>query len=417
MAGREGEMMGARLVSALRAVVALPSPRSRRGVGGGVMLALVLGLAGCAVDDDASQDGAAGCGGVAAACMGAPDYAQAGPYPVGHEVFTLADPARSRTLTVQVWYPADESARGAADAGVAIDELVPDATQRAAVAGLVAAAPERCTSRRTRSAPGVLAAPGAHWPLVVFSHCHGCLRFSSFSVAERLASHGIAVVAPDHAGGSLYESLDGTSAGVDDTFLAVRVGDVRAVLDAMLDGRDAVPASVRGRFDAAHVGMMGHSFGAVTTGKVLVDDDRFKAGFAMAAPPAFLGGVTMPQIAEPILMLLATEDHSIGLVGNSLMHDNFDAATSPAWLAEVRDAGHWSFSDVCALTKDFTPGCGSGERQEDHTDFTYLDIDQGRSVAASYAAAYFDWALRGAESGRAYVSGNHPDGTVAVTAK
>jgi len=345
------------------------------------------------------------------------NYEAAGPSPVGHEVFTLEDAARGRTLTVQVWYPADEGARAAAAAGVPLEELVPEGPDRDLLKGLVAVAPERCTTRKTGSAAG--ATPGAGtFPLVVFSHCHGCLRFSALSVAERLASHGIAVIAPDHAGGTLFDAQAGKLADINDTFLETRSKDVSFVLDAALDaGNGQMPAALRGRFDGAKLGMMGHSFGAATTGKVLQDDVRFKAGFAMAAPPAFLGGVEMAKIEEPIFLLLAQEDNSIGVFGNKVLRDNFKAAVGPAWLAEVADAGHWSFSDICALTEGLKPGCGQGKRQTDKTDFSYLDIDVGRGIAEGYAAAYFARWLGGDAGAEGYLGAGHPADRVQVQKK
>jgi predicted dienelactone hydrolase len=336
---------------------------------------------------------------------------------VGHERFTLEDTVRGRSLQVQVWYPADEGARAAADEGVPLPELLPEGPERDALVALIAQAPERCTSRRTRSAPGAAPADGV-FPVVLFSHCSGCLRFSSLTVAERLASHGIAVVAPDHAGGTLFDAQAGQLAAIGDEFLGVRAGDLRAVLDAVLDpAHPSVPGALRGRLDGSRVGVMGHSYGAATAGKVLQDDPRFRAGFVMAAPPAFLGGVEMKQIQAPVFLLLAGEDNSIGAVGNNLIRSNFKDAPGPAWLAEVTDAGHWSFSDICALTPSLQPGCGEGKRQSDKSDFTYLDIDTGRGIAASYAAAFFAWTLLQRPEAEGYLGIARPETQVTLSRK
>jgi predicted dienelactone hydrolase len=344
-------------------------------------------------------------------------FDEPGARPVGHERFTLEDTVRGRSLQVQVWYPAAEGARAAAAEGVSLPELLPEGADRDTLGALVAQAPERCTSRRTRSAPGVAPADGV-FPVVVFSHCSGCLRFSSSTVAERLASHGIAVVAPDHAGGTLFDALAGQLAAIGDEFLGVRAGDLRAALDAVLDpAHPSVPEALRGRFDGARVGVMGHSYGAATAGKVLQEDPRFRAGFAMAAPPAFLGGVEMTKIQAPVFLLLAGEDNSIGAVGNNLIRSNYKDAPGPAWLAEVADAGHWSFSDICALTPSLQPGCGEGKRQSDKSDFTYLDIDVGRGIAAGYAAAFFAWTLLQRPEAEAYLSAARPEPQVTLSRK
>ncbi len=322
-------------------------------------------------------------------------YESAGPHPVGHAAFTVTDSVRGRVLTSEVWYPAAESARAAAEAGVPIEELLPAGPERATFAGLLPAAPTPGTRRRTRSAPDAapVAAP-ARLPVVVFSHCHQCLRFSSFSIAERLASHGIVVVAPDHQDNTLFDGLDGSGAALEDAFLTVRAGDISALLDAVLaeGAANPLPAVLRGRLDPTRVGMLGHSFGGATTGRVLQDDPRFIAGVTMGAPiqSPFFPSVTLSRITEPLLFVQLLEDNSIGKIGNDLMLGNFDDATQPVWLVRVADAGHWSVSDLCGITSAFPAGCISpAARQSDGASFTYLDIEVVRDLAASYVTAFF----------------------------
>ncbi|MCU0654968.1 MAG: dienelactone hydrolase family protein [Polyangiaceae bacterium] len=364
---------------------------------------LALGLLACSADEPAP----------AATNPGA-SFEAPGVFPVGHERVVLQDVARGRSFGVQLWYPAAEEARGAAEQGVPVEELLEEGARKEEFRGLLAQAPERCTSRRTRSAAGAKPAEGS-FPVVVFSHCSGCLRFSSFTVAERLASHGFAVVAPDHEGGTLFDARAGALAPLNGEFLGVRADDLRFTLDTLLDGAsEALPAPLRGRLDGSKVGVLGHSYGAATAGKVLQEDGRFLAGFAMAAPPASIGDVQMKNIAEPLFLLVAQEDNSIKTLGNLLIEDNFNAAVGPAWLAEVKDAGHWSFSDLCAIEPSFQPGCGPGKRQSDGSDFTYLDIDQGRSIAASYATAFFSWTLRGDEQARGFIEAGAPSAVVQV---
>jgi predicted dienelactone hydrolase len=329
-----------------------------------------------------------------------------GPYPVGHSTLALVDAKRGRALQVSLWFPADEGARAAAERGVPVDELVPEGADRATLAGLVAKAPAGCTNRTARSAPDAAPATLDALPLVVFSHCHGCARFSSFTIAERLASFGFAVAAPDHAGDTLFEALDGVSAPLDGEFLAVRATDVSFVLDALLDpSTPEVPASLRGRFDPDRVGIFGHSYGGATTGLVLQDDPRPKAGLAIAAPmeSPILPGPKMANIERPVAFLLAKEDNSITELGNGLIRTNVEEARADKWLYEVADAGHWSFSDLCALTPSFDAGCGAGSRQTDGEDFTYLDNATARALAAAYVTAFMTAELHADPKARTYL--------------
>ncbi len=77
-------------------------------------------------------------------------------------------------------------------------------------------------------------------------------------------------------------------------------------------------------------------------------------------------------------------------MGNTQIESQFEALPGPTWLADVADAGHWSFFDIAGLTDDFAAGCGEGERQSSPgITFEYLDNERARDIAASYAARFF----------------------------
>lgn len=385
---------------------------------------VVAVLVGCSRDDavvttDAGGDAVDATPPPRTVTFGDSAYEKAGPAPVGHAIFTASDAARSRTLTIQLWYPAAEGARAAAAAGTPIEDLVVDPTDHATFGKLLADAPP-CTRRRVSSARDAEPASGS-FPLVAFSHCHGCLRFSEAEVAERLASHGFAVIAPDHAGNTLFDAQRGMNAPLSGTYLATRAADVSFALDVALDSANTnVPASLRGRFDASRVGMFGHSYGGATTGLVLVRDARVKAGLAMAAPMEndLLPPAKMADIHVPVMFFVAREDNSISEIGNNLMRSNFQHASPPSWIAEVDDAGHWSFSDVCGLVPAFAAGCGEGVRQTDPgTTFSYLDNEGARRLAAAYVTSFFAATLNGDAAARAFLSAPHPSGLVTAQAR
>ena len=344
-------------------------------------------------------------------------YEKAGPHPVGHSTFTATDAARSRTLRLEIWYPADESARTQANTGTALEDLEPPGADHDTLATMMTKAGP-CTRKRVGSAPDVKPLDGAAWPIVAFSHCHGCMRYSAATIMERLASHGIAVVAPDHATDTMFDTLQGKLANLDAAFLAVRVADVRFALDTVLDATSTVvPAPLRGRFDASKVGMMGHSFGSLTTGAVLAQDPRPLAGFAIAAPFDLIGGTKPAELKKPVFYLLAQEDNSISEIGNNLIRNDFKSMTTKTWLAEVADAGHFSFSDICGLN-DFNAGCGQGQRQTDtYYQFNYLENDGARALAASYAAAYFLGQLSGDAAGLKFAAEAHPADLVTIATR
>lgn len=312
-------------------------------------------------------------------------YDEAGPYAVGNRTITLMNVVEGRALNVELWYPA--AARGDRQF---IQDFANGEGERDEILALLADVPEQCTRRETASSRAVEPTSSLEtFPLVVFSHCHQCTRYSSFSLAERLASHGIAVAAPDHALNTLFDP----GALIDGEFLATRARDVSAVLDELLISNSAaLPESLQGRFDSARVAVAGHSYGAATTGKVLQDDARFIAGMVIAAPveSPVLPGVAVANIAEPLLFMVAREDNSITEFGNAFIRANFSAAPGPAWKVEVADAGHWSFSDIAGIVPEFNAGCGEGERQTAPGEaFTYIDNLLARDITAAYGMRFF----------------------------
>ena len=350
------------------------------------------------------------------------DYTKPGPHPVGNTRFVL--PNGDRDLLVELWYPADASAAADAAKGHPIAEFVPAGPDRDVFDGLLAKlspAGKIGTRLQTSSAQDAAPAGPGPWPTVAFSHCFNCVRFSTFSVAERLASHGFIVAAPDHTNGTLFDAEKGENEEISEAFLAVRAADISLVLDTILDpGSAVVPEPLRGLADPAHVGMYGHSYGAATAGRVAQEDPRVLAAMPIAAPVEnpFFPNTHVADIHVPLLSVLAEEDNSIGALGNNIIELNFNAENKPARLIRVTDAGHWNFTDICGLTMGFSAGCGDGERQTmPGVQFTYLDIDIGRGIASAYALAFFDLYLRDNQDATAYLDAADPAAFVAVESR
>ncbi len=330
-----------------------------------------------------------------------PIYESSGPFAVGNTTVTITDSSRDRTLTVEIWYPqvGSESQGEAVGAFLSGEDKVSYQT-------LLTAAPSDCPSLETQSARDAAPTDATPLPLLVFSHCHNCVRFSSFAIAERLASHGFVVAAPDHQGNTLFDDLLGEGAELDTEFLQVRAADVSFVIDSMLAGQANLV------IDPDKIGVYGHSFGAVTTGLVLQEDPRPVAGFAIASPMEnpLLTGVELAKIEDPVGFLVAVEDNSITEFGNIFIRQNFDDVKTPAWKGEVADAGHWSFSDICGVHPQFEACCGMGTRQTDGQPFTYLPVAQGIAVAQAYVTAFFVAHIHGDANAKRYLGENRfPD--------
>jgi dienelactone hydrolase len=291
---------------------------------------------------------------------------------------------------VQAWLPSTGTAAPTPIVSLEVEPV------RARYEALLATAPS-CPSRMlplTSDAPAT-----GEFPLVLISHCHSCTRLSNATTAVRLASHGFVAVSVEHAGDTLWELLDGVEAPLDTAELELRTGDVRAVLDAIAAGTTPVTAEL------TRTGVLGHSMGAVTAGRVAEVDGRISAAAALCAPVEnpLIAGVTLANIDVPLLFVVAQEDNSITELGNLITRNNYRDAKPDAYKLEIPDAGHWSVSDLAGLVDTYKAGCGVAKRQTDSTEFTYLDPDTGRAITAAYATAFFAATLRDEAGARAYV--------------
>lgn len=99
--------------------------------------------------------------------------------------------------------------------------------------------------------------PTAPFFLVAFSHGLGGIRQQNMTMAERLASFGYVVVAPDRPGTTTLEFL--SNVGDFSEALRVRPQTLRDAVDAVYAG--VVPGVV----PREGYGVVGHSLGALTT--------------------------------------------------------------------------------------------------------------------------------------------------------
>lgn len=127
-------------------------------------------------------------------------------------------------------------------------------------------------SRPGRSLPVRVHYPDAQgsWPVVVFSHGGGGNLDSNYAQARHLATHGYVVCCVEHTGSNaerirsklrIWDSLRDMTRDPDEVL--GRPVDIKEVLDQVElwnGGHD----ELWGKFDLAHVAVIGHSFGAYT---------------------------------------------------------------------------------------------------------------------------------------------------------
>ena len=281
----------------------------------------------------------------------APDPSAMGPYPVGVMTVELLDDSRPddagqpRSLVTEIWYPAVESARGQ-DGYVytETDLLTPEAL--AEIKGeldveLATVAVRDADPRDT----------GEQYPIVLFSHGSSGVRMQSTFLTVFLASHGYVVAAPDHAGNTLSDAVQAGEQSTEAQFesLGLRPDDMGFVLAHLqgLGAEDPLGAIV----DGDRVGMSGHSFGALTTLRMLGQDRPIDVAVAQAPPGyevTWFGALANEpeDITIPVML-------QVGAVDATTTPEDADSIysrmTAPRSRLLVNDGGHFTFSDMCVL--------------------------------------------------------------------
>ncbi len=168
--------------------------------------------------------------------------------------------------------------------------------------------------------------------VVLFSHGLGGSREGNPYLGEHWSKRGYVAVFMQHAGSDAAVWKDvpplqrlaalKQAANLPNTLLRLR--DVAVVIDQLERWNNAGESPLKGRLDLKHLGMSGHSFGAVTTqgvsgqrlprGVANFTDQRIKAAIAMSPnspksggdPQTLFGGVSIPW-----LLMTGTNDTAI----------------------------------------------------------------------------------------------------------
>jgi predicted dienelactone hydrolase len=246
-------------------------------------------------------------------------------------------------------------------------------------------------------------------PIVIFSPGLGGTRAGSEYLGDHWANRGYVVVFVQHPGSddSVWKNkpLDQVMPAMKEAAslenLRLRLDDVKCVLDQLEQWNNDANNELHGRVDLAHVGMSGHSFGAVTTQflsgqKPIVGagftDPRIRAAVIMSPSAPRLGtpNAAFEDVKIPWMLLTGTKDNSpIGNADAASRLLVFPALPSgDKYELVLNNAEHSAFTDR-ALPGDSEP------RNPNHH----------RAILA-LTTAFWDAYLRNDQAAKAWLNGD-----------
>lgn len=354
-----------------------------------------------------------------ASTAAAPDPSKMGPYPVGVVTYeSIVDDSRvdlygsPRRLYTEVWYPATEAARGKPGKSYDVMDLMTN-QEKQQVKDSGIAIPILHTAAVENADPRLDDAP---YPVVIFSHGQFGVRWQTTFFTVALASHGYIVVSPDHPGNTLRDELSlkqsdtgGIVGGILLHYLD-RGYDIDYLINyfTTLDGRDFLA----GMPDGDHVGVSGHSFGALTSFRAAAFNPKVKAIVPMAPTDM---GLALPDVAEfgpnyrlnvPTLIEGSGDDHTLAYADNAV--PAYDKLGTPRGLVDILHGGHFTFSDLCkfdlANVAEKIQFIGVDNVLNDGCGPTNPTADIAEPIVNNYAIGFFNWQLRGSTGSLQYLT-------------
>jgi len=315
----------------------------------------------------------------------------AGPFKIGTVSYDWVDESRDeiytsdhndkRELMVQIWYPADITAKGKTQAYRSDIHAFAEGYHK--LYGLPKAFFHSIGYVKTHAFERVqLSNVERSYPVLIFSHGLGGNRMQNMFQVEQFVSQGYIVVGIDHTysstatifpDGRVAPLLVQNNMSVAELDKANRqwVADVKFVLDQLekLAANDP-DGRFTGHMDMEHVGMFGHSFGGATSLQVLMTDDRIKAAINMDG--ALYGELRVPEegLKKPFLMI--NSDSTLETLQTSTeqfdyaneVHPRYDHITQGGnyWMI-LKKTSHASFTDFVLSSPLFHPAQGHNVRE------------------------------------------------------
>ncbi len=322
---------------------------------------------------------------VSIAVRPSPVAAPAGTAAVGRVDTAVTD--ADRTVIVSAWYPTTETGRPApyipATGPATQLQIAAESAAWLRTPGVATMAGAQAAA--TEVAP----VAGDRLPVVLMSPGLACPRFLLSGLASDLASRGWVAVVMDHTGEApAVELPDGRLAAGgpvmpdNSQYMRARLGDRMHDTRITLDRLPTLPI-VGPHLDPTRIAMVGHSYGGLTAVQTTAIDPRVRAVVVLDGSAGWAGTAAPPTLDRPVLLLGSSE----------LPHPSWAQFHDSAFdYASVRDGGHYTATDLCALGGG-PDKCGT------------LPADRAAIVTRDAVASWLDRHLLGHDLPRA----THPE--------
>lgn len=270
-------------------------------------------------------------------------------------------------------------------------------------------------SRRGRDVPIRVYLPAAKSPapVVLFSHGLGGNREGSAFLGKHWSARGYVAVFLQHPGSDdsvwkdapALQRMARMRAAADLQNSLLRFQDVPAVLNQLTQWNTEASHALQGRMDLEHVGMSGHSFGAVTTqavsgqrspqGRALFSEPRIDAAIAFSPSSPRNGSDTAAAFGQvQIPWLLMTGTHDTAAIGDQTVESRL--AVYPALPAGGKYELVLDHAEHSAFTDRALPGDAEPRNPNHH-----------RAILA-ISTAFWDAYLRQDAAAQAWLDGDGP---------
>ena len=178
------------------------------------------------------------------------------------------------------------------------------------------------------------------FPVIFFAHGTAAFRTQSLTPLTHWASRGFVVVAADHPGLWLADTLalvcPDAPTGARDL-----AGDLASLIEAVRGAEPRI-AFLKGRVDIDRIGLAGHSAGGVAVAQA--------AGVSRARVVIPMAGDSAPVAAPERVATLFLGALSDTVVTYSRTRAAYADAAPPKKLVGIASSGHLVFSDICEAT-------------------------------------------------------------------